>query len=131
MFDLFSGVAAAVREVEKPEEKLSTFFLTRFAYLKSFASRYSGLLEDFLKQSGLSETLRKKYEKRKIAEVADILRAGLLSGSFRIKDPEETASVITKAFFGLEMCAMHAPGLVTKKQIKHLLDILIPGLEKK
>jgi AcrR family transcriptional regulator len=128
---LANQISIAVDAAYSAEGKMRAYIVTRLRYLKELANYYSALKDDYLEHYSFIEKLREKDLRDETAMLRQILRDGISTGTFRIKDEEVeiTALAVMTALKGLEYpWIANEEILDIDKHAEVLLNLLFHGI---
>jgi len=129
---LKSELTKTINSKHTTKDKLKAYIVTRMKIIHDLANFYSALKDEYLDNYSFIEKLRKDYFEFEIELIKKLLREGVDSEEFVIKDLDVTSFAIVTALKGLEYPWIAENDFVkTKKNIDNLLDVLLFGLVKR
>lgn len=132
-FDIFKGkMDEAISKAKTPSDKIRSFFVNRFIYIKELANYYRTITSEYLEHYAFIEHERLKFNHWEIQSLQSILYEGVEKGMFDISDTRATAIAFVFALRGLEHPILFRQDII---DTEHATDILLPvlfkGIEKK
>lgn len=122
----------SVQAQEKPQDKLRAYVITRMQAFKRVANLFTAFKDEYVESYGFIERIRKSYDRYEVETIASILKSGVQSGVFTVKNLELTAYAIFTAAKGLEYSWALEPDIrKIETNIRSLLDVLFYGIVKK
>ncbi len=122
----------SVQAQEKPQDKLRAYVITRMQAFKRVANLFTAFKDEYLESYGFIERIRKSYDRYEVETIASILKSGVQSGVFTVKNLELTTYAIFTAAKGLEYSWALEPDIrKIETNIRSLLDVLFYGIVKK
>ena len=85
-----------------PDKKLLRFVTVRMQALEELVKRNRSIRSDFLNDQPRIEEMRKELDIQEKAYMAEILREGNNSGTFRVENPDITAAIAHTTIKGFE-----------------------------
>jgi AcrR family transcriptional regulator len=126
---LKNEIMASIAQVSDPIEQIKAYVLTRMRVYKKALNFYNALKNDNLLHLEFIDSLRKKYDEEEIALVNDILRKGVKSARFRIKNVKLASIAIVTALKGLEFVIYEDSDEQTlEERLDSLLNVLFYGI---
>jgi len=129
---LFNNILNQIKQPVPANEKFKLYIFTRLNKIRELNNFYEVIKSESLHQLDFIVELRKKYHKREINILQDILIEGVKSREFSIQDPELAAIALVTAIKGLE-----TPLLIKgekrnmEKRIDYVLRILFFGIMRR
>ena len=129
---LFMKIREVLKSSDDPKEQLKLYVTTRIKLLKDVANFYKSFSEDYIKEYGFVEKIRKKYDEEEKKIISDILKRGVQKGIFFVEDPEKVADAFVIALKGFEYkWATETKQKNIQKYVESLMDIFFKGIEKR
>ncbi len=130
--ELRATIIDAVNKENTPQRKIRTYVVTRMTALKELANYYTAFRDEYLEQYAFIEKARREYNQFEKSMISSLLKAGVDSGVFEIKDIDLTAEAVLAALKGLEFhWTIHVPLKTIEKNVDTLMGILFKGIEKR
>ncbi|MCD6245271.1 TetR/AcrR family transcriptional regulator [candidate division WOR-3 bacterium] len=129
---LFSKMRSAIASTDDPKEQLRVYVLTRVKLLKEVADFYESFREDYFREFGFVEKIRKRYDDEEKRIITGILKAGIDKGAFTMENPEDVANAFVIALKGFEY--KWATDIKQRDIFRHvnsLMDVFFKGIEKR
>lgn len=129
---LFDNILNQIEQPVPANEKFRLYIFTRLNKIRELNNLYDVMKNESLHQLDFIMDLRKKYHKREISILQNILIEGVKSREFSIQDPELGAIALVTAIKGLE-----TPLLIKgekrnlEKRIDYVLRILFFGIMRR
>lgn len=129
---LFDNILNQIEQPVPANEKFRLYIFTRLNKIRELNNLYDVMKNESLHQLDFIMDLRKKYHKREISILQNILIEGVKSRDFSIQDPELGAIALVTAIKGLE-----TPLLIKgekrnlEKRIDYVLRILFFGIMRR
>jgi len=125
-------LSEAVAAVDDPREKLKVYVLVRMRTLKKMANFYDAIRSEYLSHLEFVETIRKKYDRTEISLIEGILKQGVASNEFNIRNTGLAATAIVTALKGLEVpMVWEDQSQDMEERLDNLIQILFYGLIKR
>jgi len=126
-------LATKLKPSDSPEEKLTTYIVTRMQVIKKLINFWE--VKNIEQSAGIEflERLRKKYDAQEIDFIVQILEEGIEKDIFRSKNPRLSAIAIATAMKGLEspLFQENYADSEQETQIREIIQILFYGLVKR
>lgn len=120
-------VIIATNNATSPEDKIRAYIEARFIQLKRLCNLNNYLKNNFLTESELN-ALRNKYDTFEVEIIQEILKQGLKSGIFKIRNPYLTSVLLLTIIKGLEVPVLAETPEFIQERIDELLPILFHGI---
>ncbi|MCK4353275.1 TetR/AcrR family transcriptional regulator [candidate division WOR-3 bacterium] len=129
---LAQKIKEAINKETSPEKKLRAFILTRMRCLGQLANFYSALKDEYLEHYSFIEKARKKDLEGEIEIIKSLLKEGVKSGVFTVKNPNLTSFAIVTALKGLEYpWTIETEMTDIQRNINILLEVLFNGIRRR
>lgn len=126
--DHIAFIAAAVREVQPPRERLLRFFQAGFAYVEAHPRPMQVIVHTLYGPDETFKTrLAESYRSLFAVMIEDILQPGMADGSFRPLSPAPTASLLLTTYLG--MCIPQDPQGRIMFDPHTVADFMLNGLQ--
>jgi AcrR family transcriptional regulator len=99
---IMKSLYSIVKSDSPPEDKIVIFFATHMKALEDLLSRNRILKLDFLTRHDRVEEMRKELDKREKKYISTILKEGIESGAFSIKESDKATIIAHTTIKGLE-----------------------------
>jgi len=124
-----SRIEHALSEATTPADKLRAYAVARMKGLKNLADVFRSFREDYLLNYAFIDTIREDYDRYEVETVAGILREGVDTGDFEIRDIGVTAVAVATALKGLEYdWSVRLSADDIERNLSILTDVLIHGI---
>ena len=124
-------VRKALEKEDSLIEKVRVYILTRMRMVKRLGNYYSAIRDEYYDNYGFIEKMRTKYFLDEAETIENILREGVETGIFNIKELELTAVTIIIALKGLEFSWLFEKGIYDEMSIDNMLEVLFYGIMKR
>jgi AcrR family transcriptional regulator len=120
-----------LKKAKTPQEKITTYILTRMKILKKLSNYYEALIvKDYYEHYKFIEEERKDFTNYETNLFESILIDGMCENIFEVDNPEQTAQMIIIAMKGLEFpLIIENSSNDIESDIDLLVKILLKGLE--
>lgn len=123
-------LVSRIKPSDLPQEKLTTYIVTRMQVTKNLASYWE--VQNNERSVGIEfiDRLRVKYDTQEIEYIMHLLAEGIEHGVFRTKNPKLSAIAIVTAMKGLEnpLFEENYAEAEQEEQVKEIISILLYGL---
>lgn len=120
-------IEKAIEREASVEKKLEAYMLTKMKILEKLSIYFQALKDEYLSGYKFIKEIRREHFRDELETVKNILKEGVDSGVFEIKQIESTAVTVLAALKGLEN---EQEGMMVVKS-DNLLHVLCNGLRKR
>ncbi|MCX7954352.1 MAG: TetR/AcrR family transcriptional regulator [Bacteroidales bacterium] len=115
----------------KASEKLKCYIQIRMKELKKLINIYKALKDEYF--DGIPEVnkIRRKFDEEETQYIKNILREGIKTKEFKIKNLDLTSLAIVTAMKGLELPLLTHENINLEKRLNYLCNILFYGIINK
>lgn len=117
-----------------PDEKIMAIILRRLEAIKEVVFRNGTLRASFFKDIWRVEQVRKKFDRKEISILKNILQEGVDQGIFEIDDIDMTASIIHYCLRGIEVPFIRGQlgaNIDYKHRMEYISNIVFGALRRK
>lgn len=123
---------SAIKKTDTPQKQLRTYIVTRLHLLHKMANLYDTFKNEYYESYGFIQTIRKKYDQLEKEFIKKILRNGIKTGLFIIKNLELMAYTIQVGLKAFEYpWALEKNTRKIETNIDTLLEVILYGLIKR
>jgi len=121
-----------VKNAKTPHDKISHYVLTRMKHLYELTNFYTTLTDEYIEHYMFVEETRRDFNEYEITTIKKILKEGVSTGDFVLRNIDTSARMLTIALKGLEFLLFAKDkDRDIENESKQMLEILFRGIEKR